>query len=121
MPCMQEELQMALVYSTRAHARILKIDATHALSLPGVVAFFSAKDIEPERNKLGYFQDEMVFYSDKVKYSSLHHLEIKCVSLKNYKIPYFIIVKINNNNDDDDNNKKKEVKRYFFSFQSEVH
>lgn len=43
MPRFENELYLALVLSTRAHAKLLKIDATKALAMPGVHAFFSAK------------------------------------------------------------------------------
>ncbi|KOC64646.1 Xanthine dehydrogenase [Habropoda laboriosa] len=67
MPKYTEELYLALVLSTRAHAKILKIDATKAVSLEGVVAFFSAKDIPEKQRWHGpVFHDEEVFVSDKV-------------------------------------------------------
>lgn len=67
MPIYNEELYLSLVISTRAHARILKIDSAKALSLEGVVEFFSAKDI-PEKHRWHgpIFQDDEVFASDKV-------------------------------------------------------
>ena len=62
-----EELYLALVLSTRAHAKILNIDESKALSLEGVVAFFSAKDIpEKQRYHGPVFHDEEVFASEKV-------------------------------------------------------
>ncbi|XP_008556718.1 xanthine dehydrogenase [Microplitis demolitor] len=66
-PHIDGELYMALVMSTKAHAKIIKIDATKALAIDGVVAFFSAKDI-PEHNRwVGpVFHDEEVFVSLKV-------------------------------------------------------
>ncbi|CAK9809030.1 Xanthine dehydrogenase [Anthophora quadrimaculata] len=64
MPKYIDELYLALVLSTRAHAKILKIDATKATSLEGVVAFYSAKDIPDEQRKI--FPDEQVFVLDKV-------------------------------------------------------
>lgn len=58
---------MALVLSTRAHAKILKIDPTEALSIKGVVSFFSSKDITEDRKWVGsVFHDEEVFVSEKV-------------------------------------------------------
>jgi xanthine dehydrogenase iron-sulfur cluster and FAD-binding subunit A len=41
-------LQMALVLSTEAHAEIVKIDASEALKLEGVIAYIDARDI-PEK------------------------------------------------------------------------
>ncbi|XP_053996533.1 xanthine dehydrogenase [Hylaeus anthracinus] len=62
-----EELYLTLVLSTRAHAKIVKIDATKALSLEGVVAFFSAKDVpEKQRYHGPVFHDEEFFVSEEV-------------------------------------------------------
>lgn len=66
MPKFENELYLALVLSTKAHAKIASIDATEALNQPGVHAFFSAKDLTPEQNKFGaVIKDELLFY-DKV-------------------------------------------------------
>lgn len=66
MPKHENELYLALVLSTKAHAKITSIDATEALSQPGVHAFFSAKDLTPEQNKFGaVVKDELLFY-DKI-------------------------------------------------------
>jgi len=43
MPRFENELYLALVMSTKAHAKILNIDPSDALSLEGVVDFISAK------------------------------------------------------------------------------
>ncbi|XP_071858957.1 xanthine dehydrogenase rosy isoform X1 [Bombus fervidus] len=67
MPKFSDELYLAVVLSTRAHAKILKIDATKALSLEGVVAFYSGKDLPEKQRFYGpIVQDEQVFISDKV-------------------------------------------------------
>ncbi|XP_012285983.1 xanthine dehydrogenase [Orussus abietinus] len=61
------ELYLALVLSTRAHAKIIKIDPSKALALEGVVAFFDAKDVPKDKMMVGpVAHDEPVFYSDKV-------------------------------------------------------
>lgn len=58
---------MALVISTRSHAKILKIDSTKALSMEGVVSFFSSKDITEDKRWIGpVFHDEEIFVSEKV-------------------------------------------------------
>ncbi|XP_057614609.1 aldehyde oxidase 2 isoform X1 [Chionomys nivalis] len=44
-PRADEELFMALVTSTRAHARIISIDSSEAFALPGVVDVITAEDI----------------------------------------------------------------------------
>jgi len=68
MPKFKEELYLALVFSTRAHAKILRIDSTKALSMEGVVSFFSSKDIAEEHRRWvgAVVHDEEVFVSEKV-------------------------------------------------------
>ena len=67
MPPIANELHMALVLSSQAHADIVSIDPSAALALPGVYGCFSAKDVEPDRNKFGpLIHDEEVFASKKV-------------------------------------------------------
>ncbi|XP_077270195.1 xanthine dehydrogenase rosy isoform X1 [Temnothorax americanus] len=67
MPKFANELYLALVLSTRAHAKILKIDSSKALSTEGVVSFFSSKDIAEDSRWMGaVFHDEEVFISEKV-------------------------------------------------------
>ena len=43
MPRFENELYLAIVMSTKAHAKILSIDPSEALDLDGVVDFLSAK------------------------------------------------------------------------------
>jgi|EP00505_MAST-04D_sp_SCG-Rhode-Island_P001000 xanthine dehydrogenase/oxidase len=58
----------ALVLSSHAHAEILSIDASKALSLDGVVRFFSAKDLEADENEMGpVLHDEELFRSNIVQ------------------------------------------------------
>ncbi|RXN20664.1 xanthine dehydrogenase oxidase [Labeo rohita] len=65
-PCYENELHLALVTSTKAHALIKSIDTSDAMAVPGVVAFVSAKDI-PGSNMTGpAVYDETVFADDKV-------------------------------------------------------
>jgi len=67
MPKFANELYLSLVLSTRAHAKILKIDSSKALSMEGVVSFFSSKDLAENRRWVGpVFHDEEVFVSEKV-------------------------------------------------------
>lgn len=68
MPKFANELYLALVLSTRAHAKILRIDPSKALSVEGVVSFFSSKDIAEDKRWVGpVFHDEEVFASEKVR------------------------------------------------------
>ncbi|XP_060788891.1 xanthine dehydrogenase/oxidase [Neoarius graeffei] len=65
-PHFENELYLALVTSTKAHAYITSIDIDDAMAVPGVVTFVSAKDI-PGSNKTGpAVYDETVFADDKV-------------------------------------------------------
>ncbi|XP_044734531.1 xanthine dehydrogenase isoform X2 [Chrysoperla carnea] len=66
-PKYANELYMAYVLSTKSHAEIISIDPSNALELPGVHAFFSAKDVTKEQNLVGaIFHDEEVFVSKTV-------------------------------------------------------
>ncbi|XP_062816527.1 aldehyde oxidase 4 isoform X1 [Anolis carolinensis] len=58
------QLYMAVVTSTRAHAKILSIDTSNALEEPGVVAVVMACDIPGENGDA----DEKVFAEDEVIY-----------------------------------------------------
>lgn len=56
------ELHACYVFSTKAHAKLINVDATAALKIPGVQGFFCAKDI-PGRNigGLAHLADEVLF------------------------------------------------------------
>nr|XP_056717290.1 aldehyde oxidase 3-like [Euleptes europaea] len=56
------QLYMAVVTSTRAHAKILSIDTSEALETPGVVTVVSAADIPGENGD----ENEKVFAEDEV-------------------------------------------------------
>ncbi|KAG8313194.1 hypothetical protein J6590_006752 [Homalodisca vitripennis] len=68
-PELPGELHGALVLTTVGQGTITSIDSSQAMSLPGVVAFYSAKDI-PGVNSFtsGFPDDEPVFCDDKVLY-----------------------------------------------------
>ncbi|XP_075226440.1 uncharacterized protein LOC142327353 isoform X2 [Lycorma delicatula] len=73
-PRFPNELQGALVVTKLCKAKIISIDSSHALKLPGVVAFFSAKDIPGENTFLKvipaiYEEKEELFCSGDVLYS----------------------------------------------------
>ncbi|KAI0229746.1 Xanthine dehydrogenase/oxidase [Lamellibrachia satsuma] len=62
------ELSLAFVISSKAHARLISVDASDALQMPGVVDFISYKDV-PGDNCFGVGpQDQQVFAVDKVMY-----------------------------------------------------
>lgn len=60
-----DELYLALVQSTRAHARIVQVDETAALAMAGVHGYISAGDV-PGSNSTGMFGDEKIFTTDLV-------------------------------------------------------
>lgn len=69
-PKFENEAFLSLVTSKKSHAKIISIDPSEALQLPGVLAFYSAKDLPKEHNKWGpIFQDEEVFASEKVRFT----------------------------------------------------
>ncbi|XP_072468932.1 aldehyde oxidase 4-like isoform X1 [Notamacropus eugenii] len=62
-PRVDEELLLAVVTSTRAHAKILSIDVSEALEIPGVVDVITAKDVPGENNHEGeifYAENEVI-------------------------------------------------------------
>uniref|UniRef100_A0A1Y9HAI9 Uncharacterized protein n=1 Tax=Anopheles farauti TaxID=69004 RepID=A0A1Y9HAI9_9DIPT len=59
LPSLPGELYAAFVIATQPNTTIGKIDPTEALKLPGVVAFYSAKDIPGKNN---FVSSEMNFY-----------------------------------------------------------
>ncbi|KAG6827920.1 hypothetical protein H0H92_009962 [Tricholoma furcatifolium] len=62
MPNLQNQSWGALVLSTHAHARILSVDATKALSMPGVLTFVSHTDLpSPKANFWGSVALDEVF------------------------------------------------------------
>ncbi|XP_077010735.1 aldehyde oxidase 4-like [Tamandua tetradactyla] len=63
MPPFSQELFLAVVTSTRAHAKIISIDSSEALTLPGVVDVITAEDVPGDNNHQGeilYAQDEVI-------------------------------------------------------------
>lgn len=73
-PKYQNELHAAFVLGDKVNGRIINIDASEALKIPGVVAFYGAKDIPGFNNfmPLGFkafnLVPEQVFCSDKLLY-----------------------------------------------------
>ncbi|KAF2460323.1 xanthine dehydrogenase/oxidase [Lineolata rhizophorae] len=67
-PVQKNELYGCLVLSTKAHAKLLSVDPSPALELPGVVDFVSHKDLpKPEANWWGAPNcDELFFAVDEV-------------------------------------------------------
>ncbi|XP_059558676.1 aldehyde oxidase 4-like [Myotis daubentonii] len=63
MPPVAQELFLAVVTSTRAHAKIIAIDVSEALALPGIVDVITAEDVPGDNNHNGevlYAQNEVI-------------------------------------------------------------
>ncbi|KAF3824242.1 hypothetical protein GH733_008527, partial [Mirounga leonina] len=63
MPPIAQELFLAVTTSTRTHAKIISIDASEALALPGVVDVITAEDVPGDNNHRGevfYAQNEVI-------------------------------------------------------------
>ncbi|CRK96356.1 CLUMA_CG009773, isoform A [Clunio marinus] len=65
-PRFENELYLVLVLSEKAHAKVISIDATEALSQSGVHAFFSAKDLTVEQNLTGPMATDEEFFIREV-------------------------------------------------------
>jgi xanthine dehydrogenase/oxidase len=57
-------LFLALVTAQVAHGKLVSVDPSEALKMPGVVGFFDKNDI-PGSNHMGFFK-EPIFAEDKV-------------------------------------------------------
>jgi len=67
MPRFENELYLALVLSSKAHAKLVNIDISEAKKVDGFVDFVSAKDVPDENRWVGeIIHDEEVFASEKV-------------------------------------------------------
>ena len=68
-PSMKNELHLAFVLSSKAHAKILQIDGSQALQEKGVVGFYCSKDIASQSNvyRMIYEMDEWLFAEDVVQ------------------------------------------------------
>ncbi|XP_012545633.1 LOW QUALITY PROTEIN: uncharacterized protein LOC101738607 [Bombyx mori] len=72
-PTLPREVFAAFALSTISKGDLVKIDPSQALNVPGVIAFYSAKDIPGENSftpaqTLFYIANEEVFCSSKVEY-----------------------------------------------------
>jgi len=67
-PRRSDELYLAVKTSTHAHAKIISVDYTEALSQPGVVTVVDEKDLPGNRNMVGVMpiKDDYVFAREKV-------------------------------------------------------
>ena len=73
MPSLSNELYAGVVLSTRAHAKLLAVDASEAAAIPGVWGFVSARDVgvgESNRFRVAAAMDEPVFAEDEVSWAA---------------------------------------------------
>ena len=72
-PKLENELYLGLVMSSKAHAKLTKIDATKALQMDGVFGFVCHRDLSKERNTFGttHYIDEELFASEEVKWFAI--------------------------------------------------
>lgn len=66
-PFLAGELHVGIVFSEIAHARLLGIDATEALKVPGVVAVYTADDFD-QLMWGTIFQDQPLLVKDEIQY-----------------------------------------------------
>ena len=59
-PPRKDELQLVLVRSTKARAKIINLDLSMALEMPGVVGCVTAEDIGRDRNAFGNLVKDVV-------------------------------------------------------------
>ncbi|XP_048090843.1 aldehyde oxidase 5 isoform X1 [Alosa alosa] len=65
-PPVRGELFVSMVTSTKAHAKILSIDASDALATPGVVTFICAADVPGQNRRLWFNNVEELFAEEEV-------------------------------------------------------
>ncbi|EOO00385.1 putative xanthine dehydrogenase protein [Phaeoacremonium minimum UCRPA7] len=63
-PRQESELFGGIVFSTKAHAKLLDIDWKPALELPGVVGYIDKNDLRPELNVWGSVRRDEPFFAD---------------------------------------------------------
>ncbi|XP_071153980.1 xanthine dehydrogenase/oxidase-like [Mytilus edulis] len=95
MPKFSNELYAAVVTSTRSHAKILNVDASEALAVPGVVDYICHKDI-PGCNKFGlmihdtplFAEEEVLHYGQLIGAVLADTREIASKAAKLVKVDY---------------------------------
>ncbi|KAH6695402.1 xanthine dehydrogenase [Plectosphaerella plurivora] len=63
-PSLKNELHACLVLSTKAHAKLLSVDYSAALDMPGVVDYLDKNDLTPELNRWGAPNFDEVFFAE---------------------------------------------------------
>ena len=91
------ELFLALVTSKRAHAKILKVDPSAALDVPGVVGFIDHTDIKGLNRWGSLFPEEELFATKEVCPVSCHVLAERRFLYKlkkNMQKPWFCVTRV---------------------------
>jgi CO/xanthine dehydrogenase Mo-binding subunit len=89
-------LWMKIVRSPHAHARILEVDTSEALKIPGVVAILTHKDVPqvlfgPYRNELYPLDEEVRFVGDAVAAVAAEDWNIAEQAVKAIRVKYEIL------------------------------
>ncbi|ELW62680.1 Aldehyde oxidase [Tupaia chinensis] len=90
-PPVDQELFLAVVTSSRAHAKIISIDASEALAFPGVVDVITAEDVPGDNNYKGevfYAQNEVICVGQIVCTVAAHTYAQAREAAKRVKIAY---------------------------------
>uniref|UniRef100_A0A8C9TF78 Aldehyde oxidase 5 n=1 Tax=Scleropages formosus TaxID=113540 RepID=A0A8C9TF78_SCLFO len=66
LPAVSGELFVFMVTSTRAHAKIISMDFSEALRVPGAVTFLSARDVPGQNRRLWFNNTEELFAEEEV-------------------------------------------------------
>uniref|UniRef100_A0A3B4ULP1 Aldehyde oxidase 5 n=1 Tax=Seriola dumerili TaxID=41447 RepID=A0A3B4ULP1_SERDU len=66
LPPVKGELFIVMVTSSRAHAKIMNVDPSEALEMPGVVTFVSAGDVPGSNRRLWFNNPEELFAEEEV-------------------------------------------------------
>ncbi|KAM9037159.1 aldehyde oxidase [Sarcophilus harrisii] len=65
-PAHDQELFLAFVTSSRAHAKIVSIDTSEALKLPGVIDVLTGKDLQDVNSFKSFLENEKILATDEV-------------------------------------------------------
>uniref|UniRef100_A0A8C9S671 Aldehyde oxidase 5 n=1 Tax=Scleropages formosus TaxID=113540 RepID=A0A8C9S671_SCLFO len=76
LPAVSGELFVFMVTSTRAHAKIISMDFSEALRVPGAVTFLSARDVPGQNRRLWFNNTEELFAEEECTFRPL---QVCCV------------------------------------------
>ncbi|XP_031813076.1 aldehyde oxidase isoform X1 [Sarcophilus harrisii] len=78
-PAHDQELFLAFVTSSRAHAKIVSIDTSEALKLPGVIDVLTGKDLQDVNSFKSFLENEKILATDEeaIQHKSFYEPERK--------------------------------------------